>query len=67
MTMKRIAHPGINYFIKHIGTIFRRLLYIAIEGAKQGDELSAILKVMPSLIEAHIVMMFDEMVSITFK
>jgi len=30
--VKQVTHPGINYFVKHVGSIFRRLFQLAIEG-----------------------------------
>ena len=61
MTVKRISHPGINFLIKHVGSILRRLFSIALEDVKHGDELSATFKLVPTAVESHLVRMFDDM------
>lgn len=61
MSVKQISHPGINFLIKHVGHIFRRMFIIALEDVKNGDEFSATFKLMPPPVEAHLTRMFDEM------
>jgi hypothetical protein len=39
--MRDVSHPGVNYVVKHICSIFRRLADLAIEDVKNGDEISA--------------------------
>ena len=57
--VKQISHPGINYLIKHIGCIFRRLFSLALEDVKQGEELSSTFRLLPSAVEKHFLNEFD--------
>ena len=61
MTVKKTIHPGINFLIKHVGQIFRRMFGIALEDVKQRDEFSATLKLMPSSVESFLGGKFDDM------
>ena len=61
MSVKKISHPGINFLVKHVGQIFRNLFSIALEDVKKGEEFSATLKLMPSVVEAHLIKLFDNM------
>lgn len=61
MTVKKTSHPGINFLIKHVGQIFRRMFGIALEDVKQRDEFSATLKLIPSNVETFLTGKFDEM------
>ena len=45
--IKDVSHPGINYLIKHVGSIFRRLMGLALEDIKHGEEFSAVFKLLP--------------------
>jgi hypothetical protein len=56
-----VSHPGINYSIKHIGTVFRRLFSIAMEDIKHGNEFSAEFKIMPRGIERFLATEYDDM------
>jgi len=59
--VKDVSHPGINYLIKHVGLIFRRLFRIALEDLKQGETFSASFKLLPTAIEKHLTGEFDRM------
>jgi len=63
MSSKKISHPGINFFIKHVGSIFRRLFLVGIHDLKQGSaDVSIKFKLLPDGIESHLVTKFDNMV-----
>ena len=59
--MKDVSHPGVNYLIKHVGTIFRRLFGLALNDAKLGEEFSATFKLLPKAVEKYLMIQFDEM------
>ena len=61
MTVKKTSHPGINFLIKHVGQIFRRMFGIALDDVKEGNEISATLKLMPSVVETFLSGKFEEM------
>jgi hypothetical protein len=57
--VKQVSHPGINYLIKHIGCIFRRLFSLALDDVKQGEELSSTFRLLPTAVEKHFLNEFD--------
>lgn len=59
--VKDVSHPGINYLIKHVGNIFRRLFVLALDDVKKGEEFSATFKLLPTPVEKHLVCEFDDM------
>lgn len=59
--LKEISHPGLNFLVKHIGCIFRRLFIVAIEDVKQGEAYSAEFKLIPAGLERFLVNEFDDM------
>jgi hypothetical protein len=59
--VKQVSHPGINFLIKHIGCIFRRLFSLALEDVKHGEELSSTFRLLPSAVEKHFLKEFDEL------
>lgn len=59
--LKNGSPPGINYLIKHIGNILRRLFRVALDDVKQGEQFSAKFQLLPSALEKHLVAGFDEM------
>jgi len=61
--LKDVSHPGINYLIKHVGSIFRRLFQIALNDIKQGEEFSATYKLIPHgvSVERFLLTEFDDM------
>jgi Dynamin family len=59
--VKQVTHPGINYLIKHVGCIFRRLFSLALEDVKHGEELSATFKLLPTAVEKHFLIEFDDL------
>jgi hypothetical protein len=61
VSLKKASHPGINYLIKHVGSIFRSLFSIALEDVKQGERLSATFKLLPTAVEKHFLAEFDDM------
>jgi hypothetical protein len=56
-----VSHPGINFLIKHIGCIFRRLFSLALEDVKHGEELSSTFRLLPSAVEKHFLREFDDL------
>ena len=61
VSLKQISHPGINYLVKHVGSIFRRLFTVALDDIKQGEELSAKFKLIPNGVEKFLIQEFDDM------
>jgi len=59
--VKEVSHPGINFLIKHVGSIFRRLFGLALDDVKCGEEFSATFKLLPNPVEKHLVGEFDNM------
>lgn len=59
--MKDVSHPGVNYLVKHIGYIFRRLFLLALDDVKQGEEFSATFKLIPAPVEKYLTTEFDAM------
>jgi hypothetical protein len=59
--MKEITHPGVNYLVKHVGSILRGLFTLALEDVRQGQEKSATFQLMPSAVEKYLKKEFDEM------
>ncbi|VEU40799.1 unnamed protein product [Pseudo-nitzschia multistriata] len=57
--LKDVSHPGLNYVIKHIGSIFRRLFPIALQDVKQGERFSAEFKQIPAAVERFLQSEFD--------
>jgi len=58
--LKDVSHPGLNYVVKHIGSIFRRLFAIALEDVKQGERHSAEFKQIPLVVERFLQCEFDD-------
>ncbi|KAL7565231.1 hypothetical protein ACA910_016568 [Epithemia clementina (nom. ined.)] len=61
VSLRDVSHPGINYLIKHVGCVFRRLFTIAMEDIKHGSEFSAEFKLMPTGIEKFLAAEYDDM------
>lgn len=59
--VKEVTQPGINYFVKHVGSIFRRLFRLALDDVRQGEEQSFTFKLLPSTVEQYLVTQFDDM------
>ncbi|GKY90499.1 hypothetical protein MPSEU_000023600 [Mayamaea pseudoterrestris] len=59
--MKDVSHPGVNYVVKHIGSIFRRLFDIALEDVKHGEERSSAYQHIPTAVEKYLKSEFDKM------
>eukprot|EP00923_Selenidium_pygospionis_P053396 GHVN01092496.1.p1 GENE.GHVN01092496.1~~GHVN01092496.1.p1 ORF type:complete len:876 (-),score=178.78 GHVN01092496.1:187-2814(-) len=59
--LKDVSHPGINYLIKHIGSIFRRLFLMALDDVKRGEALSSLYNLLPDAIEKFLTADFDKM------
>lgn len=60
--IRNVTHPGINFFVKHVGSIFRRLFSIALEDAKQGEALSAAFQLLPPHVENWLAKQYDALV-----
>ena len=59
--LKDVSHPGINYLIKHVGSIFRRMFVIALEDIKQGEEFSTEFQLLPTGVERYLIEKFETM------
>jgi len=59
--MQDVTHPGINYLVKHIGYILRRLFHLAFEDIKVGKELSKTFRLIPDGVENFLMAEFDSM------
>ena len=59
--VKDVSHPGINYLIKHVGSIFRRLFTLALADIKQGERFSATFQMIPIAVERFLTSEFDAM------
>jgi hypothetical protein len=59
--MKDMSHPGVNYLVKHIGNIFRRMFQVALEDIKKGTELSLTFKLLPPHIDRILTAEYEEM------
>lgn len=58
--VKEVSHPGVNYLIKHVGNIFRRLFTLALDDVKTGEENSATFQLLPSSVENCLISKFEE-------
>ena len=58
--LKDVSHPGLNFVIKHVGSIFRRLFTVAIEDVKKGEKFSAEFKQIPTGVERFLQAEFDD-------
>lgn len=58
--LKDISHPGINYLVKHVGSIFRSLFRIALEDIQHGERYSATFKLLPRGVERYLAQHFDD-------
>jgi len=61
VSVKSISHPGINYLIKHVGCIFRRLFSIALDDVREGEEMSAKFELIPDSVDKFLRHHFDAM------
>lgn len=59
-TLKDISHPGINFLVKHVGNIFRRLFRIALDDIRHGEKFSATFKLLPRGVEKYLSQHFDD-------
>lgn len=50
-----------NYLVKHIGAIFRRLFQLALEDIKEGGEFSSTFRLVPAQVEKYLSFQFDAM------
>lgn len=58
--MKEVSHPKVNYFIKHIGHIFRRTFALALDDVKTGETFSSTLQLVPTGVEGYMSSRFDD-------
>ena len=59
--LRDVSHPGINYLIKHIGSVFRRLFDIALDDVRQGEQFSSEFQLVPEAIERFLRSAFESM------
>jgi hypothetical protein len=60
--MSKVTHPGINFFVKHVGSIFRRFIHIALEDCKSGEHLSHTFGLLPPHVEKWLIGKYDTMI-----
>ena len=60
-TSKTAMHPGINFFIKHAGAIFRNLFQVALKDISNLPETKHLFDICPSM-ESFVTNKFDDMV-----
>ena len=60
--IKDVTHPGINYLIKHVGSILRRLISIAMDDIKEGAQFSTSFKLLPQAVEKYLMNAFDDII-----
>ncbi|KAL3942316.1 MAG: hypothetical protein SGARI_000308 [Bacillariaceae sp.] len=58
--LKDITHPGVNFLVKHVGNIFRRMFQIAIDDVRQGERFSDTFKLLPRGIENYLTQRFED-------
>jgi len=58
--LREVSHPGINYLVKHVGNIFRRLFRLAMDDISQGERFSSTFKLMPRGVEKELNDRFDK-------
>ncbi len=54
-------HPGINFFIKHTGAIFRNLFLVALKNVRELPETKHLFEICPGM-ESFVTNQFDDMV-----
>ncbi|CAD7922318.1 unnamed protein product [Amoebophrya sp. A25] len=59
--VKQVTHPGINFFVKHVGSIFRRLFSLALDDIRKGEEFSVTFQLLPTTVERFLSKEFDDM------
>lgn len=59
--LKEVSHPGINFLVKHVGSIFRRLFKIAMDDIKLGEQFSSTFKLLPRGVEKELNEHFDSL------
>lgn len=60
-TMKKLVNPGINFLMKHIGSILRSLIDLAFEDVKTGEIMSSKYNLIPPSVEKHLHTKFEDM------
>ena len=60
-TSKTALHPGINFFIKHAGAIFRNLFLVALKDISEFPETKHLFDICPGM-ESFVTNKFDDMV-----
>jgi hypothetical protein len=60
-TSKTAMHPGINFFIKHAGAIFRNLFQVALKDINELPETKHLFDICPGM-ESFVTNKFDDMV-----
>lgn len=60
-TSKTALHPGINFFIKHAGSIFRNLFQVALKDISEQPETKHLFDICPG-VENFVTNKFDDMV-----
>lgn len=56
-----VCHPGINFLIKHIGSIFRRLFEIALDDVREGGHFSSEYQLVPETVDRFLQDCFDSL------
>ena len=59
--LKDVSQPGVNFLIKHAGSIFRRLFLVAIEDVKSGEAMSRQFCNLPGGVEKQMIAEYEDM------
>lgn len=59
--LQDVSQPGVNFLIKHAGSIFRRLFIVALEDVKKGEQFSRMYSNLPGGVEKQMITQYEEM------
>jgi hypothetical protein len=59
--LRDMSLPGVNYLVKHIGSVFRRLFQIALDDVRQGEKYSSEYQLVPESIDRFLRDSFDNL------
>eukprot|EP00977_Amphora_coffeiformis_P000076 scaffold19_cov169-Amphora_coffeaeformis.AAC.1 len=59
--LQDVSQPGVNFLIKHAGSIFRRLFIVALEDVKKGEQFSRMFSNLPGGVEKQMIAQYEEM------
>lgn len=62
VSVKEVIPPSINFFVKHVGSILRRLFSIALADVKEGESFSDMFELLPVQVEKYFHQAYDDMI-----